>query len=179
MRYFLFVLLVAACLIVKTFVVWGQPLPFVGVEQPPSPIVNDLLIPASQPDGGGESDLTVLVQEVARLRTAKSSGDTAGTRMAIAALIAFVLKWLVSALKKIKTEELSDKAKQIIPWIVMVLGVVVAVVAHYGMNENWTNAIILGGGPPGAVLFHNLWESFVNLIKKKPTPSVEPPQAAL
>lgn len=174
----LFVLLVAACLIVKTFVAWGQPLPFVGVEHPPSPITNDFAIVTASPDGGvGAADIQELAREVARLRAAaviKPKDGGAEWRMAIAALIAFVLKWTVSALKKIKTEELSDKAKQIIPWIVMVLGVVVAVAAHYGMNENWTNAIILGGGPPGAVLFHNLWESFVNLIKKKPA---EPPRA--
>ena len=163
MRYILFFLMVIACLFVHT-------------------IVSHADEPAGQP----APSVDELQKEITTLRAARVSGDKASTYMAWAALVSLALKVVVDRVKKIPENELTDKAKHAIPWIVSGLGAAGAVAWKYSTGETWTNAIILGGAGPGSILVDNLWSGFIGLITKKPnalTASVaalprDPPSAA-
>lgn len=197
MRYFWFVVLIAICLFANAYFshAGSQPLGMVASTATDAGVLEwvewvepggaHVITLDTQREGGppaklvpgpssaAGTEIIELRREVERLHAAREGGDEAGSRMAIAAIIALVLKTAVSAFKKVKTEELTDGAKKAIPWIVAALGAVVAVLTHFAMGETWTNAIILGGGPPGAVLVHNLWETGIGLIKKpKPATGV-------
>lgn len=145
--------------------VQAQPLPNVPVA------VADGGVPSIASDGGvvdGVPDPTpaVVVKELISLRAAKANGDKTAVYLAVAALIALALKVLVDRLKKIPVSDLNDKAKHAIPWAIALLSFAAAVIWKYSMGATWTNAIVLGGGGPGAILVDNLWDAFIGLIKK-------------
>lgn len=158
-----------------------------------SAFADDTTTVAPVPIATDNVDVGALLKEVTALRTAvgqaKSTGDSHTLFLAVAGGLALLLKFAVSGLKKIPEDELSDKAKNVIPVALTVAGGLTVVLTHYAANEGWTNSIILGGAAPGAVLAHELWGALVGLLKKKPpvvssgsalapaTP-VEPPKAA-
>jgi hypothetical protein len=114
---------------------------------------------------------TDLLKDIVALRAAH---DKTSMYMAVAAIVAIFLKYAIDFLQSIKSEELSDKGKHAIPWICSVLGIATAIAAKYGAGDTWTNAIILGGGAPAAVLFHNLTEALKGLLVKKEPPMNKP-----
>jgi hypothetical protein len=117
---------------------------------------------------GAPDDTVIMVfKDVEALRAAAKAGDKAATYLAISALVAFGLKWIITFLQSLKVDDLTDKAKRAIPWICAALGVGVGVTSKFAMGTTWTNAIILGGGPPGAVLFHELVEAAKGFLFKK------------
>lgn len=177
MRALLFVLMVIACLFVRSVIAHGQvDGGNAGALTIDSPTARSVDAPSP--------DAAELLKEVQAFRAARTSGDKSATYLAAAGIASLALKFLLDLLKSLKAEDLTDRAKHALPWVVSGLGVVVAVVARYAAGETWTNAVILGGAAPGAVLVHELATGFRGLFLKKPGLPLpdddrpQPPQAA-
>lgn len=158
LRVLLFLFMVIACLCVRAALARGQVdggnFDFAGAW--------------SNVGGGTDVPVSELLKDVQVLRAAKVSGDKSAMYLAIAGIVSLALKFLLDLLKGLKQEELTDRAKHALPWVISVLGVVVMVITKYAAGETWTNAIILGGAAPGSVLVHELATGFKGLFLKKP-----------
>ena len=134
------------------------------------------------PDGGVTSTdggLAPLVSDVqaaaaaeAKLKAASSAKDTTAIHMALAALIASVLKLLLDLLQRLS--DVPPKVKRFFPLICAALSVGITVLAKYAAGSTWPDALIVGvGGGLGATLVNELH----NMIKAPPPPSGSLPVA--
>ena len=113
-----------------------------------------------------------LACELGKLRTAydslKASGSGApgAKHIAIAALVAVVLRLLMQVLERLLGwDQISAGRKRLIPLILLGLGAVAAIVTHYAGGEGWPMALLYGATGPGAVFANELMNLFVT---KKP-----------
>lgn len=86
---------------------------------------------------------------------------TTAQHMAIAALIAILLRYLLMALEALMG--MNRETKVILPWVCSGLGVLLAVITRYAAGSSWIDSVIIGGAGPGAVL----WNEVLNAVKVK------------
>ncbi len=115
----------------------------------------------AQADDGGVTlettlqTVTELQHQVATLKKAKTDGaDAMQLHLEIAAIIGTVCKFLLDLIKKLM--KLDTPLKKYLPWVSAVLGAIVVVVAKFGAGLPLINAIVIGGGPLGAVVINEL-----------------------
>jgi hypothetical protein len=72
----------------------------------------------------------------------------------IAALIAALANILLTLLKK--TARLTKQGKKYLPWAALGLGLVVGVSSYYAMGTTFVDAVLYGGGAPGAIILQEL-----------------------
>lgn len=141
-------------------------------DESPPPITNDfaLVVDASVPAPAASPALTALtapaapsaeavLQDVNVLVT--QSRNTTAWHLALAGLLAFVLKWLMDFLLHLTNPR--DEVKRALPWVLGGVGIVVGVLDFYVRGASWVDAIIVGGGPPGATLVNEL----LNALRRK------------
>lgn len=98
--------------------------------------------------------------------------------MAIAAVIAVGLKILMSLLKTWVGFFKTDQGKAAIKAILVVAGFAAFVLTNIGMGIPWWQALIIAGGPPGAIVVHELMDLVPVIFGKKklpPDPPAPPP----
>jgi hypothetical protein len=115
------------------------------------------------------TDPTVL-DELAKLRAQyaaiKAAKDADGKMLLWAALIAGVLKVLLSVINLIWR-----KPKKWLAWVAMGTAVPIALLSHYAAGNGWMDSLIVAGGGPGAILFNELLKLFAK------APTAEPAKA--
>jgi hypothetical protein len=95
--------------------------------------------------------------------------------IAMAASLAVVLKLLISMLKSWTTWLENDKQKAMMKAALLLLGFGSFVAGNIGMGLPWWQALVVAGGPPGAILVHELSDLFLVFKgKKKLTPDLDP-----
>lgn len=137
----------------------------------PPPVTNDLSmtvdasavapapLPAATPDiGAVVKDVNILVSQ---------AHTTTAWHLALAGLIAFLLKWIVDFLMHLTNAR--DEVKRALPWVLGVLGVIIGVLDFYVRGASLIDAVIIGGGPPGATLFNELMNSLRKKLEKPAT----------
>jgi hypothetical protein len=95
--------------------------------------------------------------------------------IAMAASLAVALKLLVSMLKSWTSWLENDKQKAMMKAALLLLGFGSFVAGNIGLGLPWWQALVVAGGPPGAILIHEL--SSLLLVfkgKKKLTPDLDP-----
>ncbi len=108
------------------------------------------------------------VAEKDKARTAKA--------MAAAATMAVILKLFLSSLRTWRGYFKSDRGKGLIKLITVVVGFAAFLLTNYGMGLDWWQALIVGGGGPGAMLIHDLQDAIPQLLGKKPPSDPSPPE---
>lgn len=120
---------------------------------------------AAAPDAG--IDVAGAITNVATgIKAVQVASDTTAKHMALAGLLAVILKFILDALSRITN--LKDSVKRYLPLVCAALGVGVALLTKYAMGSTWTDAVILGGGAPMAVMVNEV----LNMLKK-PTPAAQ------
>jgi len=99
---------------------------------------------------------------------------TAGT----AATIAIALKAIVSAAKAWTSWLKTDKQKAVMKIGLLVLGFGAFILTNIGFGLPWWEALIVAGGPPGAVLVHELMDLIAVLRGTKDLPPEKPGPAS-
>jgi len=90
--------------------------------------------------------------------------------VALAATAAVVLKLLVSMLKTWTTWLKTDKQKAVMKAVLLLLGFASFIAGNMGLGLPWWQAIIVAGGPPGAILVHELMDLWAAFTGRKPLP---------
>ena len=108
----------------------------------------------------------------ARALDQKRSGDMA-RMVGIAAILAVVLKALLSALKGWKSYFKTDKGKAWLKVITVVVGFAAFVLTNIGFGIPWWQALIVAGGGPGSILVHELMKLIPVIMGKAPLPADE------
>ena len=116
---------------------------------------------ADDDDSAEPDHLADIVEEVGKLpgavEAAKAAeGDKAAMFMAISAIIATVLKILLSLLKL--TGASIFKNKYFLKIAPLALGFLIYLFADFAAGVTWYDAIIVAAGGPGAILFNELWK---------------------
>jgi hypothetical protein len=109
----------------------------------------------TEPEVGSNEDL------LNKLKEAKQAYDElrdeqgqVSKKYLIAALIAALANLLLSVIKRVM--KLTGKAKRVLPWAAMGLGLIVGVLSHYAGGTSWMDAILYGGAAPGAIIIQEL-----------------------
>ena len=100
----------------------------------------------------------------------EESSETSGKLLAAAALAAVILKLLISTLKSWTSWIQTDKQKAVMKAGLLILGFALFVVGNVAIGLPWWQALIVAGGPPGAILVHELTDLFRVFKGEKPLP---------
>lgn len=123
-----------------------------------------------------EKDKAVTEKGVAKLEAEKKDAENVARMLAFAAILAILLKSLVSALQSWKGFFTTDKQKAWLKIITLVVGFVAFLLSNIGFGIPWWQSMILAGGGPGAILVHELMKLIPVLMgKKKYESKSEPP----
>jgi len=87
--------------------------------------------------------------------------------VAIAGAISVALKMLLNMIKKWKVFAKTDKQKIIIKMITLGVGVLALITTNVGMGLPLWQSLIIAGGGPGAMAFHDIYELMLVLLGKK------------
>ncbi len=100
----------------------------------------------------------------------KKTEMKAAEMVAIAATIAVVLKFLLSALKGWKSYFHTDKGKAWLKVITLLVGFAAFILTNIGLGIPWWQAMIVAGGGPGSILAHEFMKLIPVLEGKAPMP---------
>ena len=100
--------------------------------------------------------------------------DKTAKMMALAATIAVALKLLISAAKGWTGFFKTDKGVAAIKAGTLILGFGAFVLTNIGFGIAWWQALIVAGGPPGAILVHELMDLVPVIQGKKKLADVPP-----
>lgn len=100
----------------------------------------------------------------------KVNQDRTMKLIAVAGVMAAVLKALLSALSGWKDYFKTDKGKAWVKVITLVIGFLAFILSNIGFGIPWWQALIVAGGGPGAILIHELSKLVPVLEGKKPLP---------
>lgn len=112
--------------------------------------------PAAAPAAAAPSapDLGKQLEDAKKAYDRLKRDQTTPRKFLIAALIAAIANVLLTVFKK--TTKMSKKAKKYLPWISVGLGFVIGVSSYYAMGTTLVDAVLYGGGAPGAVILQEL-----------------------
>lgn len=88
----------------------------------------------------------------------------------LAATMAMALKAIISALKSWTTWLKTDKQKAVMKIGLLLLGFLAFILTNLGFGLPWWEALIVAGGPPGAILVHEIVDLISVLQGKEPMP---------
>lgn len=80
------------------------------------------------------------------------------------------LKAIISALKSWTTWLKTDKQKAVMKIGLLLLGFLAFILTNLGFGLPWWEALIVAGGPPGAILVHEIVDLISVLQGKEPMP---------
>lgn len=133
-------------------------------------------VSAEKDTATAEKDKAVTEKGVAKLEAEKKDAENVARMLAFAAILAILLKSLVSALQSWKGFFTTDKQKAWLKIITLVVGFVAFLLSNIGFGIPWWQSMILAGGGPGAILVHELMKPIPVLMgKKKYESKSEPP----
>lgn len=133
-------------------------------------------VSAEKDTATAEKDKAVTEKGVAKLEAEKKDAENVARMLAFAAILAILLKSLVSALQSWKGFFTTDKQKAWLKIITLVVGFVAFLLSNIGFGIPWWQSMILAGGGPGAILVHELMKLIPVLMgKKKYESKSEPP----
>jgi hypothetical protein len=110
------------------------------------------------------------VEDQAKERKEAEDGAKA---VGLAALIAVLLKAVLSALKGWRSFFTTDKGKAWLKVITVLIGFGAFFLTNVGMGIRWWQALIVAGGGPGAILVHEMLKLIPVIAGKKPLPEDE------
>jgi len=152
-----------------------------AVEQPAAPAVEPAAVPDVVKVEGDKitvndvvTDAKGVVEAFVALKAAKSAGDKAAAKLGLMLLLAAIFKVLLSCVKFTGEFWKGVKGKLALRLSTLVLGIAVALLAHFGAGEDWMSAVMLGISGPLAISFHELFDIIVGLVQKKPVVVVTP-----
>lgn len=133
-------------------------------------------VSAEKDTATAEKDKAVTEKGVAKLEAEKKDAENVARMLAFAAILAILLKSLVSALQSWKGFFTTDKQKAWLKIITLVVGFIAFLLSNIGFGIPWWQSMILAGGGPGAILVHELMKLIPVLMgKKKYESKSEPP----
>lgn len=106
----------------------------------------------------------------------KKNEERTAKIIAGAAVLAVILKGLLSMLRSWKSYFKTEKGKAWVRVITILVGAGAFVAANVGMGLPWWQALILAGGGPGAIWFHEMTDLVLYLLGKKKSPPPDPDQ---
>lgn len=113
------------------------------------------------------ADFKDVVDAVLDTKVSKDAAEEGVTRaMAIAAVIATLLKLLLSFLKLFAVHTKIFKSKNTPRLIALGVGTAAFLAANIGAGVTWWEALIIAGGGPGAVLLHE----FLKMVPERVDP---------
>ncbi len=119
------------------------------------------------------SDKKDVEKSKVQLEEEKKDAENVARMLALAAVMAILLKSLVSALQAWKGFFTTDKQKAWLKVITLVIGFVAFLLSNIGFGIPWWQSVILAGGGPGAILVHELMKLIPVLLGKKKLDEVE------
>lgn len=129
-----------------------------------------------------EDDKTekIIIEDKVEDKVEKKNKNTSEKLVAISAVMAVILKLLISAIKSWTGFFKTDKGKAALKSILITFGFAAFILTNLGLGIPWWQAIILAGGPPGAILVNELSSLFPVILGKKklpkPTETPETPE---
>jgi cation transport ATPase len=131
---------------------------------------------AEKDKANAEKDTAKAEKDSAKLEAEKKDAENVARMIAFAAILAILLKSLVSALQSWKGFFTTDKQKAWLKIITLVVGFAAFLLSNIGFGIPWWQSIILAGGGPGAIMVHELMKLIPVLLgKKKYESKSEPP----
>jgi hypothetical protein len=121
----------------------------------------------SQLDSMERSDAVVAAKKEAEKDQEKEDAGNVAQAIALAAAIATGLKMALSAFKKYKGFFKTSKAKAWRKIITLVVGLAAFVASSIGLGMPWWQAVIVAGGGPGAMFFHDMVKLVQVIMGKK------------
>ncbi len=121
---------------------------------------NGVVTPAVQPApaldtvDGAKQAYTDIKSKYEALK--KSGGDGSPKKLAFAAFLAIVLKYLLDAVNVVSRRGL----KKQLAWVALGLAVPIALLSKYAGGTGWFEALVYAGSGPGAVVVHELIARF-------------------
>lgn len=111
--------------------------------------------------GLSQEEITALVGQLTEARADLDKYRAAAPsekKFALAALLAVALNIALGVIKRLLN--VTSTAKKVIPWVALGLAVPIALLAKYGADGSWADAIIFAGAGPGAVVVQELLALF-------------------
>jgi uncharacterized Rmd1/YagE family protein len=131
---------------------------------------------AEKDKANAEKEQAKTEKNSAKLEAEKKDAENVARMIAFAAVLAILLKALVSALQSWKGFFTTDKQKAWLKIITLVVGFIAFLASNIGFGIPWWQSIILAGGGPGAIMVHELLKLIPVLMgKKKYESKSEPP----
>lgn len=125
-------------------------------------------------DEAKEAESVQKLEDAKAVEKREAEGKAARS-IAIAAVIAIVLRQILQSLKGWNGFFTTDKAKGWIKVITITIGLAAFVAANIGMGIPWWQAAILAGGGPGAMAVDGIIKMVPVLLGKKKYEEVVPP----
>lgn len=119
----------------------------------------------------------VPADKIDAIQTSVDTQKSKSTKLiGVAVVLAIALKLLMSAVKGWLDFFKTDQGKAAIKSILLVLGFAAFILSNIGMGIPWWQALIVAGGPPGAILVHEIMDLIPVILGKKKLPvPVNPP----
>jgi hypothetical protein len=140
----------------------------------PAPTAEPAPVPVVEPGSNADlaNKLEVAVKEIDDLRN-RDKEEGSPLKYLIAAIIAALANLLLSIVKR--AAKLNGKAKKMLPWASMGLGLVIGIAGYYVVGTTMIDAILYGGAGPGAIIIQELFGPIKSAAKA--TAKEEPAKA--